>query len=368
MRDIEGLAIDEMVIHILDPDRSEGNGGVSTSGQLYLGFYPSEVSLPLEQNSPTDHYFKSHILRSLSDPRAVAARFKQITLDEPSGLVAGLFDKSISFIDASRSIAKKLYVIVEGDRRTKACDLAIVRYHAENYHGADFLAILKIDPSQVFQHVIDRTADGKEYIRFELESSAFTGEKLQKAAFIKSISTSHDSYDMILLDTQVRDTSRQDVADYFKLKFLDTTDWLDAHARTEILNKALLQAKSKLRGHLSEKERQVLDIQRDAILTSASINIDTFIDGLPFEEGIKETIRNSITEELPDRMFQIDPEYGQTLVKRRYFEGDYNLALRVDAQGFPHVIKEINENAEDDNGNPVFHIVIETKKWRETTR
>ena len=134
-----------------------------------------------------------------------------------------------------------MYGILEQDRRTKGADLAVCFYRAENIADTRFLALLKIDPSEVFQHQIAEDEQGRQFVTYVVEPRAFTNERLQKCAFIRPLAPRHNDYDMILLDRQVSDIRKQDVAQYFARDFLDSENAYDDYERTEGLYRTLMQ-------------------------------------------------------------------------------------------------------------------------------
>lgn len=349
MRDCKNIQVDETVIHIVNPRG--------------MGFVPSEIHLPLHGNEKLRDYFTNHIRASIHEATATAARFRNLNSEATSGLCAGLFDGTVDFIDGTTKIASILYGILEQDERTKGADLAICFYRAENYPNHRFLALLKIDPSQVFQHEIQEDEHGREFVNFVLQPQAFTREKLQKCAFIRPLEPRHSVYDMILLDKQVRD-----VAKYFARDFLDAEDAYDAKERTERLYKSLVRAQNKLRTELTPAERVTLDVQVRSIIRSRRFNANEWLSSLRLPQYATEQLEQTIFEALPDREFELDEQLGEKLVAKRFFRGDYELKVQIPAEHFDDVITEV-EYVEDEQGRaPYYRVTIETQKWDETLR
>lgn len=354
MRDCGSVFIDQIIIHILDTR----DGG--------MGFVASQRELSLEGNDALREYFTSHIETSIGHGAATAARFRSIIDSETSGLCAALHSGSGSFVQVSQQISERLYQIMENDGRTKEGDLAICFYRAENFEDRRYLALLKIDPSEVFQHAVRTDEAGMRFVTYILEPSAFTHEKLQKSAFIRSLEPRHSEYDMILLDRQVSDKRRRDVAQYFARDFLGAKNAYDAYDRSGQLYDALLD----IRGLLELPEEQAaLDTHIESILQSRQFDAEAWLSSLPFEEETTERIRQPFYEALPDRTFEIDRTFVEKLRKKRIFRGEYDLKVRVDADHVDDVIRRV-QYVDDDPARtrPYYRITIETEMWDEVPR
>lgn len=354
MRDCGSVFIDQIIVHILDT-RDDG-----------IGFVASQRELPLAGNDELRAYFTNHIEASIGHSAATAARFRTMIADETAGLCAALHKGTGSFVDGSQRIAERLYKIMAKDRRTKEADLAVCFYRTENYGDRRYLGLLKVDPSQVFQHDVQTDEEGRRFVTYVLEPSAFTNEKLQKCAFIRPLKPRHEKYDMILLDRQVSDKRRRDVAQYFARDFLDAVNAYDAYDRTDQLYGTLLGVRRLLE---TPQEQATLDVHIESILRSRQFNADEWLARLPFAEETTERITQAVREKLPDRAFEIDQAWVAELRKKRVFRGAYNLKVQVDADRYDDVIRDVELVADDpDRTEPYYRITIETEKWSEVRR
>lgn len=353
MRDAGNIQIEEIILHILDPIRSDGRDN--------LGFVPSRHPLPLDGNQVVSAYFTRHIERSLRSASAKAAIFRHIDENEISGVCAGLLERKIPLVEGSIQIARVLYDILDNDQRTSPGDLAVGFYQASNYPHERFLALLKIDPSQVFRHHVVETAEGN-IVNFTEVPAAFTDKELQKCAFVRPLVPRHDDYDMILLDRLV------DVSQYFKYDLLDSEERYGTRERTQKLYQALTAAHNQLRGTLSDQQNAALDAQKVALFTARRTNVDTWLDQLDLPNEIKTEIDLQIRRRLPDREFNLDTDFGQRLVERHYFTGDYGLKVQFEAVHYDDVI-ESEEPIMDDAGNVIGRrVVLHALNWREIAR
>ena len=350
MRYVTDIQIESVILHILDP---RGRG-------LVL----SETPLQLGPNNRISEYFEHHIRRSLAHSATKAARFRSTLPDSTSDICKGLFDGTRTLVEGSQSLAKKLYAILESDKRTKVGDLAVCFYQAGNYPGQRFLALLKIDPSEVFRHVEKTDSKGKKYVTLELESEAFTEENLQKAAFVRP-PLEEQKYDMMVLDYEARNRRRRDVARYFIEDFLDAEFALDSMQQTRLFYRAVIASLNAIRPELSEKEYENVHTHLRTAITSATIDVDQWAEQLPLPTDKKQRIEERIRERLPDRSFSPDQKVVSQLLKKRRFRGQYGLKVELNADHYDDVIKVVDRIEDDPNRPPYFRVTIETEKWDE---
>jgi hypothetical protein len=150
----------------------------------------------------------------------------------------------IPLVEGSQRLAQDLYSILEGDRRITSGDLAVCLFQAENYPYTHFLGIMKVDPVQIFRHVVLQDKRGNQYVSFETLPQAFTSERLQKCAFIQPLEPRHPEFDMLLLDRQQRLSENGSVARFFSETFLDAEEAFDARKMTEIVYRGLISAET----------------------------------------------------------------------------------------------------------------------------
>jgi len=354
MRDATNIQLDQLIIHILDPKRPD-------SPVL------SECTIPLEGDQRIVDYFVTHIQNSLKNPTAKAARFVVIDDEIVSGVCKALLEDRLDLVEGSRRLAQGLYEIIAEDRRINACDLAVCLYRAENQHSESrYLALLSIEPSEVFRHKKEHDPQGNLYVNYEIETEIMptTREKLQKCAFIQGLEPRPD-YDMMMLDRQ----KREGVAKFFIEDFMGAKPALDARQRTDHLYRGLVSAHNQIHHELQPHENESLHQAIQVAITSDGINIDTWVRSLPLSEEHKTQIAQVVSQNLPDHEFKIDKNYAQKLIKKRHFHGDHGLQVVIEAseETYMQVIKSV-ERIEESGAPPYYHIVIQTEKWEEVTR
>ena len=352
MRDATNIQLEQLIVHILDPN----NPG---------GIIKSECTIPLKGNQRLVDYFVGHIQNSLKNPSVKAARFDAMDSEIVSGICKDILQNPLDLVEGSRNLAQKLYDIIAKDKRINPCDLAVCFYLAEkNNRVSRYLALLNIEPSEVFRHKKSHDSQGNLYVNFEIETEVMptTGEKLQKCAFIQQLDPRSD-YDMMLLDRQKQG---KDVAKFFIKDFMGATPAFDARQRTDYLYTGLISAHSQIRPELQSYENESLDQAIQVAIKSSYFNLDTWIKALPLSEVHKTQIEQVVSQKLPDREFEIDKAYAQKLIRKRRFHGDHGLKIVIEASEdiYKQVIKSV-EPINEPGAPPYYCITIHTKKWEE---
>jgi hypothetical protein len=352
MRNPGSVELGDVIVHILDP---RGRG-----------FVASERTLPLTDDLKA--YFATHVRNSLEDVSAKAATFKAIDDQAVSGVCDRLLKGQTDLVTGSGTLARRLYAIMSSDRRISPGDLVVCFYEAANTPDVRHLALLKIDPSQVFRHTTKTDAQGRTYVAFEVETEAMptVRERLQKCAFIRPLDPRPD-YDMLLLDRQAG--MARDVAKFFAEDFLGVDPAFDARMRTNLLYRSLVSARNQLTPDaISRQEQADLDDAIRGAMTLKQIDVDTWIDGLDASPEVKAQIERVVSKNLPDRKFELDRPAAQSLVKKRRFRGDDGLKVEVRADAYERVVHAVTHVKHDPGKPPYYRVVIHTEKWDEVTR
>ena len=353
MRDITSISIDEIILHILDPQ-----------GQ---GLVISGISIPTDGNQALLDYFSRHIISSLKDRGIKPARFRNINPEQSSGVCRDMLRKDLSLVDGSQRLAQSLFGIMEEDRRITSGDLAVCLFKADNYPYTNFLAIMKIDPSQTFHHTIKEDNQGEKYVVFEADQHAFTDERLQKCAFIQPLDPRHPDYDMLLLDRQRWDPDAGRIARFFSESFLDAEETYDSRRYAEVLYKGMVNAQNVVRDQLSQEQEEELSDQMTSAVTGRKLNLDSWLDGLSVSDDLKSEIDQSISSFVPEREFQVDRNYGTRLMSKIKFKGDHNLRIEVPFEDYRALVVSEEYITDDPGREPYYRIVIETENWRRVT-
>jgi hypothetical protein len=268
-----------------------------------------------------------------------------------------------AFLDGSQRLARRLYAILERDRRISAADLGVCFYRAANYPGQRFLALLKIDPSRVFRHIV-RQVSGRVQVAFELEGAAFTGERLQKAAFMRTpLEPRPAGYDLLLLDRQTSGDQPEGVARFFAQTFLDSEPAYDPRQYTERLYRGLASAQNNIRTRLSDAQNADLEERINTAVTAERIDLDEWVDQLPLASELKSEIDASLRQQVPDRRFELDPAYSARLTQKVRYQGDAGLAVSVRSEGAERIIRSVTR-VNEPGRRPFYRVTIETEEWK----
>ena len=347
MRNPISVHVDEIVVHILEPKGRE--------------FVPSGRPIDLRDEDRLRKYFVDHITDSLAASITRAARFKHTEDKATPGICNAILTGATDLVAGSQALAQSLYTILENDQRIAPGDLAVCLYQADNYGGRSFLALLKINPSEVYQRRVV-TDDGDQYVEYRLadESLFAKGEPLQKAAFVQLRSEDED-YDLLMLDRQTRG-----IADFFARDFLDVEEAFDASQRTIALFRALMQAHNEVRAIISPDQNNAFDAAVTAVFDSDDVDVDAFVKGLALPDEAKRAVRAHLDASLPDQAFALDRDVVGKILRTRRFGGDHGLRVEVRRDAFEDVIQSV-AHVENDPQRPqgYYRIVIHTERWEE---
>jgi hypothetical protein len=227
-----------------------------------------------------------------------------------------------------------------------------------------YLALLNIEPSEVFRHEPRTNQNGKTYIGFKIEKDAMptTREKLQKCAFIRSIAPRLE-YDMILLDKK---RSGEIIGKFFEKDFLGAKPTFDDKNRTEKLYSGLINAKNKLRPKLEPQQYESLNQAINVAFQCTHINVETWVGGLPLSDEHKKTIKEEVSRKIPDIEFDLDTEFATILAKKRSYHGANKLRItyQIAEDGIDNILQSAKRK--EPPGEPAYYeVIIHTKEWKE---
>jgi 37-kD nucleoid-associated bacterial protein len=348
MRDSTGIEIKELIVHAVNPRQPEG-------------FFLSERCIPLNTgemlSNKLTEYFCAHIKKSLGDAATKAARFKALSENTPqevSNLCQAVIREELDIVSASRNLAENLKIIIENDGRISPGNLIMCLYQAENYPDQRYIALMKMDPSDVFRQKIVTDEKGQ-FVTFEIEDSVMptTQERLQKCAFIRAQAK---DYDMMLLDRQ----AQKNVAQFFTRDFLQAEFALDDRERTSKFYRGVTNAMNDIRTELSpDQNRLITSMSRNAV-RQKDVNIDNWVESLPLDEKHKKVFTQKLSG-LTDREFLIDQAFYTKLGKRAKYSGDCGLSISIDLADKERIISEQAPKKDDEP----WVITIQTMKWQQ---
>lgn len=320
----------------------------------------SEVELDLTANAKLRDYFTDQVRNALSDNQTSSARFSangsQAAITETYKILAGQKDLILS----SQELARLLMTAMGTDARIKpdTSNLACCVYTASNYPGANFLALIKIDPNEALVEKVTNQK-GKQIITFDVVPDVMPTKdvKLRKAALIPQKGTVKD-LDLLLLDRQVTG-----VANFFALAFLNTTQVLDPNTSTkkfifaaETTRKLLLKAPERI----GPAESDVYMRHVEAAVRKGRVNRTKFVKEAPLPPKAKEELEKQLQKQFPeDNLIKFDKEYAQEVfLKKMRYRGDDGVLLEVNADRFKDVVQSMTPEPPLPDGTIITRVVL----------
>jgi hypothetical protein len=375
------IMISDAILHLLDPDDG--------------GFSPSQRALPNLPGSKIASFLAGHIAQSLSDSQIKGARFVAYGLDATPGILQRLVSGS-DFVNDSQALARAAYDIMSADKRIKPPgSLAVLRYVAASEPEVPRVAALKLDKGGRYRWIPRTDAAGANYWDLEesLDAAPGPGERLHKAVFVGAIDTTelaglrpatvaaeetetadeHSAanpdvgetegpaseagvsvptrapHQFLVLDRQVAGT-----ADWWLTKFLLAANAFTDDDCAARWYKAALTGKSLIQDRLSADQRTALDLAIRSGITSASVNVNNWIDVLDIPDELRTEVRAQITAHLPDNEFAIS-ERVRAKYSKATWVGDNGLRITIDA-AYSEQVKPVRV----DGG---WEVTITTSRW-----
>lgn len=190
-------------------------------------------------------FFRDYVLQALSHSGHRLASFRDRKNGKVSAAFASLEDDGSQFVPMSRTIAQHLYDVMNESRYKdwiKAGDIMVATFRdtARRDQGddAEYLAILKIDPSEAIIRHVRESPDGKErWVEFEEVDERIpelSEAEIQKIAVVSATRlTEPEEHDLTILDNNLKKQS--EVAHFFYDTFLEAELARSAPATTKVI-------------------------------------------------------------------------------------------------------------------------------------
>ncbi|OOM11800.1 nucleoid-associated protein [Clostridium saccharobutylicum] len=328
MEYINDININEAVIHILDSNGEEP--------------ILNEYSLDLDEDIYIFLY--KHIEKCFKDDELKYGRFnpernivKEVVQDYLIGITTDL-------VVLSKELARQLFIIMKGNVNIPAGDLIIVSIVTDQ---GPMIGILKMDYVKNFTHEVqfvnEKIGIG---IVPQVAGLPGSGQKIQKAAFIKPI-RDEDNYNLMILDKQKSSNEDEYGANYFINTFLGATIVTNERDMTRTFVKA---AENWTRKNITEDAGKAEEI-RTAIKTKLkeedTINIDEFSAELFKEQPqVKEDFSNYIKQQGLEEV-AVDKTWVDKKLKRVRLNIDKQIDLYINEETYHDSSKfEIQRNGD----------------------
>lgn len=355
MRDPGPIHIDKAIAHVVDHHRFE---------DPVLSDYPLAVG-----KRPLREYFEGQVGNVLSDPQAVAARFSAAG-NPVADHCRQILTKRRTFTPRSQRLAEALFDAIAGNRSIAPGNFVVCAYRAESYPGVDFLALLKIDLTEVLIQEIETDAEGRHSVTYSVHENALPtlGRKLQKAVVVRLLDDRPPDHELLLLDRQVP----QAAAEFFAKTFLGAEPIYTTRERTELFYDALSEAHKKLTTPPKKGVEPALDLaagnelldQIRTVMATRHVDSAAFLSSLAIPGEARKVVEKSIGKRLTDRQFDLDPEHAREKVMReRRFVGDFGIDVRFFAD-FEDAVISSSEERRDADGTPITRVCLEVPRLR----
>lgn len=273
---IKEININEAVVHILDNNGEE----------------PVLNEYALELNEEVYNFLLKHIERCLKDEELRYAVF-----NEERNIVKEVsqeyLNEQTDIIEASKELARQMFILMKGDRNIPSCDLVIVSISTE--YGP-MLGILKMDYIKNYTHTID-FVDDKIGIKIipELTGLPVSSQKIQKCTFIKPI-REDQAFNLMVIDKQSKSKESGEYgSNYFINKYLGCTIVDNERDMTKNFIKAAEEwTRAILQENADTAERVRTTIKRklkeEENIDVHSLSEDIFSDQTEIQDSFKEYI------------------------------------------------------------------------------
>ncbi len=339
MEYISDININEAVIHILD----------SNGGEPILNEYS------LDLNEDIYKFVFKHIEKCFKDEELKYAKFnegrsivKEVTQDYLNGIDSDL-------IGLSKELARQMFAIMNGNVNIPSCDLIVASIVTDQ---GPMIAILKMDYIKNFTHQVE-FVDNKIGIGIVPQSAGLpgSGQKIQKAAFIKPL-REEDRYNLMVLDKQRKSKNEDEYgANYFINNFLGCTIVTNERDMTKNFLKA---TEAWTRENFSEDADQAEKVRstiKAKLKEEEIINVDDLSEELFKHEGnIKANFSNFVKEQSVEEV-EVDKTWVEKKLKRVRLKIDKEIDLYIDEEVYNDSSKfEIIRNGDGSINMVIKHV------------
>ena len=309
-RNAQGLRIENAILHIVDHRKGDqpvlSDAGLLLADGTLVEYLLAQIRHALEDTETTDARF-------MDENHAVAVAARRILADPAS------------FIDDSKFLAQALWNATGTNKSISPGSLIVSRFWAEN-HREPFLAMLKIDPTNVFLQTVSRSGEHV-IVGLRLVDDALPAAdvRLQKAVLIAP--QGYAKYDMLLLDRLVS----KPAAEFFAKKFLNVKPIPTSWERAKRLHYVYTVIKNRFdqpgEPSTTKAERDILDSVMDQALQGKRVDVVEMVAGLNVSEPVRERLLSGFKEELDTLAFEVDPAFAAEKLLKKKFRGGYGIVV-----------------------------------------
>ena len=338
---VNDININEAVIHILDNNASE----------------PILNEYKLDLNEDTYKFIFKHVEKCFKDEELKYAKFnseRNIVKEVVQDYLNGIDD---DLIELSKELARQLFSILKSNSSIPSCDLVVVSIVTDQ---GPMIGILKMDYVKNFTHQVDFVED-KIGIGIVPQDAGLpgSGQKIQKAAFIKPI-RDEDDYNLMILDKQKKSKDEDEYgANYFVNSFLGCTVVINDRDMTKSFLKA---AETWTRNNFSEdavKAEETRTTVKSKLKEDEIVNIKELSEEL-FKDTptVKEDFNAFVSTATQNSEIQVDKAWVDKKLKRVRLKIDKEIDIYIDEETYHDNSKfEIQRNGDGSINMIIKHVM-----------
>ena len=341
MEYINDINIQEAIIHIVDSNGEE----------------PILNEYNLELNEDTYKFLYKHIEKCFKDEELKYAVFnpernivKEVVQDYLNGIDNDL-------IGLSQELARQLFIIMKTNINIPSSDLLVVSLVTDK---GPMIGILKMDYVKNFTHQVDFREE-KIGIRIVPQAAGLpgSGQRIQKAAFIKPI-RENERYNLMVIDKQKKSKDEDEYgANYFINNFLGCSIISNERDMTKTFLKATENWTRSNVTQDADKAERIRTKVKEKLREEEVINIEELSNELFKEEPhIKEDFSKFVKSHNLDDEIPVDKQWVEKKLKRVRLKIDKDIDLYINEEAYHDLSKfEIQRNGDGSINMIIKHVI-----------
>ena len=341
MEYINDINIQEAVIHIVDSNGEE----------------PILNEYNLELNEDTYKFLYKHIEKCFKDEELKYAVFnpernivKEVVQDYLNGIDNDL-------IGLSQELARQLFIIMKTNINIPSSDLLVVSLVTDK---GPMIGILKMDYVKNFTHQVDFREE-KIGIKIVPQAAGLpgSGQRIQKAAFIKPI-RENERYNLMVIDKQRKSKDEDEYgANYFINNFLGCSVISNERDMTKTFLKATENWTRSNVTQDADKAERIRTKVKEKLREEEVINIEELSNELFKEEPhIKEDFSKFVKSHNLDDEIPVDKQWVEKKLKRVRLKIDKDIDLYINEEAYHDLSKfEIQRNGDGSINMIIKHVI-----------
>ena len=341
MEYINDINIQEAIIHIVDSNGEE----------------PILNEYNLELNEDTYKFLYKHIEKCFKDEELKYAVFnpernivKEVVQDYLNGIDNDL-------IGLSQELARQLFIIMKTNINIPSSDLLVVSLVTDK---GPMIGILKMDYVKNFTHQVDFREE-KIGIKIVPQAAGLpgSGQRIQKAAFIKPI-RENERYNLMVIDKQRKSKDEDEYgANYFINNFLGCSVISNERDMTKTFLKATENWTRSNVTQDADKAERIRTKVKEKLREEEVINIEELSNELFKEEPhIKEDFSKFVKSHNLDDEIPVDKQWVEKKLKRVRLKIDKDIDLYINEEAYHDLSKfEIQRNGDGSINMIIKHVI-----------